>query len=223
MSTKAIIAAVVVAVLGVAGVVLMLTSGQGHTVYVPDDAARHREKGEFLLNKRRHTTNQQKKAELLTQAIDEFKAALESKPDFEVAYNMLGHCYIERGQWEDALKNLDRALEIRPDYPAARFNRGRVYQRLSVGKRDHKYIDMAIADYQAALKSELAANFVGDLHKVLADAYHQKGDIKQAIEELKIYLKKAPHAEDAVLVRRKIRGLQLMEKGTAPPLTAPID
>jgi hypothetical protein len=82
---------------------------------------------------------------------------------------------------------------------------------------------MAIADYQAALKSELAANFVGDLHKVLADAYHQKGDLKKAIEELKIYLKKAPHAQDAVLVRRKIRGLQLMEKGTAPPLNAPLD
>jgi tetratricopeptide (TPR) repeat protein len=223
MSAKAIIAAVVVVIVGIAGVILMLTSGRGTTVYVPDDAARHREKGEFLLNKRRHTTNQQKKAELLTQAISEFKAALKSKPDFEVAHNMLGHCYIERGQWEDALKNLNQALEIRPDYPAARFNRGRVYQRLSVGKRDHKYIDMAIADYQAALKSELAANFVGDLHKVLADAYHQKGDLKKAIEELKIYLKKAPHAQDAVLVRRKIRGLQLMEKGTAPPLNAPLD
>lgn len=223
MSTRAIIAAVVVAVVGVAGFVLLLTSGRGHTVYVPDDAARHREKGEFLLNKRRHTTSQQKKAELLTQAIGEFKTALESKPDFEVAHNMLGHCYIERGQWEDALKNLNRALEIRSDYPAARFNRGRVYQRLSVGKRDHQYIDLAIADYRAALKSELAANFVGDLHKALADAYHQKGDFTRAIEELKVYLKKAPHAQDAVLVRRKIRGLQLMEKGTAPPLSAPVE
>ena len=82
---------------------------------------------------------------------------------------------------------------------------------------------MAIADYQAALKSELAANFIGDLHKVLADAHHQKGDYKQAIEELKVYLKKAPHAEDAVLVRRKIRGLQLMVKGSAPPLSAPLE
>ena len=223
MSAKAIIAAVVVVIVGVAGVILMLTYGRGHTVYVPDDAARHREMGEFLVNKRRHTTNQQKKAELLTQAIDEFKLALKSKPDFEVAHNMLGHCYIERGQWEDALKNLDRALEIRTDYPAARFNRGRVYQRLSVGKRDHKYIDMAIADYQAALKSELAANFIGDIHKALADAHHQKGDYPQAIEELKVYLKKAPHSKDAVLVRRKIRGLQLMVKGSAPPLTAPLE
>jgi tetratricopeptide (TPR) repeat protein len=223
MSTRAIIAAVVVVVVGVAGLILMLTSGRGHTVYVPDDAARHREKGEFLLNKRRHTTNQQEKAELLSSAIEEFKSALKSKPDFEVAYNMLGHCYIERGQWEDALKNLDKALELRTDYPAARFNRARVYQRLSVGKRDHQYVDMAIADYQTALKSELAANIVGDLHKALADAYHQKGEIQKAIEELKVYLKKSPHAQDAVLVRRKIRGLQLMVKGTAPPLSAPID
>jgi tetratricopeptide (TPR) repeat protein len=222
MSAKAIIAALAVVIVGVGGVILMLTLGRGHTVYVPDDAVRHREKGEFLVNKRRHTTNRQKKAELLTQAIDEFKLALKSKPDFEVAHNMLGHCYIERGQWEDALLNLNQALKIRSDYPAARFNRARVYQRLSVGKRDHRYIDMAIADYRVALKSELAANFVGDLHKALADAYRQKGDYRQAIEELKAYIKKAPHAHDAVLVRRKIRGLQLMQKGTAPPLSAPL-
>jgi tetratricopeptide (TPR) repeat protein len=223
MSGKVIIVAIGVFLLGVGGVLLFLSSGEGHTVYVPDDAARHREKGEFLVNKRRHTTDQSKKAELLTQAIGEFKKAIESKPDFEVAHNMLGHCYMEKGQWESAMQHLNKAIEIRADYPAALYNRGHLYQRLSVGKRDHQMIDKAISDYKAALKSELAANFIGDIHKALADAYQQKGEIGAAIDELKVYLKKAPHAQDAVLVRRKIRGLTLMQKGDAPPLSAPLE
>jgi len=223
MSIKAILAAIVVVAIGGAGLVFFLSSGDGHTVFVPDDAARHREKGEFLLSKRLHTTDRQKKTELLSKAIIEFKKAIEIKNDFEVAHNMLGHCYMERGQWEPALKHLNLALGMRSDYPAALFNRAQVFQRLSVGKRDHEMIDKAIVDYQTALKSELAANFVGDIHKSLSDAYHQKGEVDKAIKELKIYLRKAPHAKDAVLVRRKIRGLTLMQKGSAPPLSAPLD
>lgn len=218
MKYRALIAAGVVVVLGIAGLVLMFTAGEGHAVYIPDDAARHREKGEFLLNKRRHTTDRSKKAELLTKAISEFKKALEIKPEFAVAHNLLGHCYTERGQWKASLEHLNRALALRPDYPAARYNRGYVYMKLSVGKRDHDYVDKAIADYQAALQSELAASIVGDLHKALSDAYRQKGDLDQAIAELEKYLKKAPHAKDAVLIERKIRGLTLMKKGSAPPL-----
>jgi len=223
MSPKAIIAAVIVVAIGVAGILLFLSSGGGHTVYVPDDAARHREKGEFLLNKRRHTTDKPKRAELLSKAITEFKKAIEYKADFEVAHNMLGHCYVEKGQWESSLEHFNKALELRSDYPAALFNRALVYQRLSVGRRDNELIDKAIADYKAALKSELAANFIGDIHKALSDAYRKKGEIAKAIEELKTYLKKAPHAKDAVLVRRRIRGLTLMQKGSAAPLTAPVD
>ncbi len=203
--------------------VLFLSSGTGHTVFVTDDVARHRQRGEFLLNKRLHTTDRQKKSELLSQAIEEFKKSIELKPDFEVAYNMLGHCYMEKGQWESSLENFNHALKLRPDYPAALYNRGHVYQRLSVGRRDHELIDKAIADYKAALKSELAANIVGDIHKSLADAYNQKGETAKAIAELKVYLKKAPHAQDAVLVRRKIRGLTLMQKGKAPDLSAPVE
>ncbi len=221
MSLRAILASSLVVAVGFGALVWFLSSDS--TLYVPDDAVRLRDKGEFLLNKRRHTTDRQKKAELLSQAIENFKKALEIKDDFEVVHNLLGHCYIERGQWETALKHLDIALQKRSDYPAALFNRAHVYQRLSVSKRDKVLIDKAIADYKQAINSDLAANFVGDIHKALADAYQNKGDIAAAITELKIYLKKAPHAQDALLVRRKIRGLTLMEKGSAPPLSAPLD
>ena len=217
MSRKAIIAAVVVVVVGVGGAIWVFTRGSGRSVYAQGDAIKYREQGEFLLNKRRHSTSATEKADLLSQAIEQFKQALTAKPDFEVAFNMLGHCYIERGQWEDALSNLDQALKIRPDYPAALYNRGRLYQQLSVTKRDNALIDKAIADYQAAMQSELAANFIGDIHKSLADAYRQKNDYARAIEQLQLYMQKSPHAADSSTVQRKIRGLELMQQGAVSP------
>jgi tetratricopeptide (TPR) repeat protein len=216
MSVRLIIAVGLFVLVGLGALALMFTSGRGQMVYVPDEAVKHRERGEFLLSRRLHTTDKTQKAELLTQAIEQFKLAIESKPDFDVAYNMLGQCYLERGQWDAALHNLNKALELRQDYPAALYNRGRVYRQLSMGSRDPTLIDKAIADYQAALSSELSVAFVGDLHKALAEAYHQKGDLPSAIEQLKLYLEKAPHAQDAALVERKIRGLLLMHQGDAP-------
>ncbi|MBN2493093.1 MAG: tetratricopeptide repeat protein [Deltaproteobacteria bacterium] len=218
--SRAIIAAVVIVLAGIAGFLAFFSVGSGEMVYVRDDAALARERGEHLLSRRLHSTDRVKRAELLSKAIEEFKRAIELKPDFAVAYNMLGHCYLERGQWETALKHLNKAIELRPDYPAATYNRGKVYQHLSVGKRDTQLIDKAIEDYRTALASELAANFSGDLHKSLADAFHQKGELDKAIAELEAYLAQSPRANDAMLIRRKIRGLTLMLKGSAPPLGA---
>ncbi len=222
MSRRALLAIVATLVVGATVFVLFFTLGSGELAFVRDEAVLARERGEHLLQRRLHTTDPVKKAELLTQAIGEFQRAAELKPDFAVAYNMLGHCYLERGQWEDALKKLDRAIELKPDYPAARYNRGRVFQRLAVGKKGYELVDRAIAEYQTALDSPLAAGIKGDLHKALADAYQQKGDLGPAIAVLKTYLEEAPKASDAGTVRRKIRGLQLMQDGDAPPLDAPL-
>lgn len=223
MSRRAILAVAAIVIAGILGFVLFFTLGSGDLVYVRDQAVLARDRGEHLLQRRLHSTDPVLRAELLTKAIQEFQTAIQHKPDFAVAYNMLGHCYIERGQWEDALRQLERAMQLKPDYPAARYNRARVFQRLAVGKSEPTYIDRAIADYQEALKSSLAAGIKGDLHKALADAYQQKGELAPAIESLKDYLREAPKAQDAGTVRRKIRGLQLMKDGTAPPLEAPLD
>jgi tetratricopeptide (TPR) repeat protein len=222
VSQRAIIVSVAVFLIGIVALILMFTLGRGDLVYVPDEAVKHREMGEFLLNKRRHTTDKTQKAELLTQAMEEFKKALAIKQDFDVALNMLGHCYIERGQWDAALKYLDQAIQARPDYPAALFNRGLVYQKLSMGSKDPTLVDKSIADYSAALRSERSAGIQGDLLKALADAHNQKGEYAKAIAFLEQYLQTSPHAPDAALVDRKIRGLQLMQQSAEQPDNPPV-
>jgi tetratricopeptide (TPR) repeat protein len=216
MSPKAIIVAVIVVVAGLFGLFLALTLGKGEFVYVPDEAVRARERGEFMLQKRDSISDRTQKAELLDQAIAEFKKAIEIKPDFNVAYNLLGKSYIEKGQLDTALQYLNKALELRKDYPAALYNRGRVYQLLSHSKRDQTYLDKAIADFLIALDSKLAATFKGDIRKSLSDAYRDKGNLSKAIEQLAMYLIESPKAEDAVLVERKIRGLALIQQSKNP-------
>jgi Tetratricopeptide repeat. len=216
MSPKAIIVAVIVVLAGLFGLFLALTLGRGEFVYVPDEAVRARERGEFTLEKRDRITDKTQKAELLDQAIAEFKRAIEIKPDFGVAYNLLGKSYIDKGQLDTALQYLNKALELRKDYPAALYNRGRVYQLMSHSKRDQTYLDKAIADFLIALDSELAATFKGDIRKSLSDAYRDKGDLPKAIEQLARYLMESPKAEDAVLVERKIRGLALIQQSKNP-------
>ncbi len=216
MSPKAIIVAVLVVVAGLFGLFLALTLGKGDFVYVPNEAVRARERGEFMLQKRDTITDRAQKAQLLDQAIAEFKKATEIKPDFDVAYNLLGKSYIENGQLDTALNYLNKALELRKEYPAALYNRGRVYQLLSQSKRDPTFLDKAIADFLSALESDLAATFKGDIRKSLSDAYRDKGDLPKAIEQLARYLIESPKAEDAVLVERKIRGLALIQQSKNP-------
>jgi len=214
-----------------AGLALFLSLGTGHTVYVPDEAARLKDNAEFLLNKRRHTTDRVQKAELLSQAIEKLKQALQIKPEFPVAHNLLGHCYIEKGQWEDARRHLEEALRLRPDYPAALFNRGTLYLRLGAARGGGELVEKAIADLQQALQSELASAFAGDILKALAEAHQLQGDYDRAIARLEEYLKRSPNAPDWDLVERKVRGLQLMKEsrernngtnnGVTPPAEKP--
>jgi tetratricopeptide (TPR) repeat protein len=215
MSIRAILTFAAVLILGGVGLYWMLTSGKGQFVFVPDEAVRHHDHGVSFVTRARGTADKSQKAEFYSQAIEQFKKAVQIKPDWEVPHRMLGLCYSELGgQWELALRHLNQAIELRNDYPVAYYDRAKIYHRLSPSKPE--LLEKAIADYQFALKSERSISIEGDIRKALADAYNQKGEITKAIEQLKIYLSKAPHATDVSLVDRQIRGLELMLQSAAP-------
>jgi tetratricopeptide (TPR) repeat protein len=86
-----------------------------------------------------------------------------------------------------AIRELQLALTINPNYHEARNNLGSVYYR----KGD---IQAAIREYQEALRIDPN---VGMVHTNLGGIYHEKGDFDGAIREFREALRINPNAEDA--------------------------
>ena len=59
----------------------------------------------------------------LKRKIEYFDKFLELKPDFAGAWNLRGLEFVLLKRYEDAIASFDKALEIRPSYPEAKYNR----------------------------------------------------------------------------------------------------
>ena len=55
--------------------------------------------------------------------IEYFDKVLKLKPDFAGAWNLRGLEFVILKRYEDAIDSFDKALEIRPSYPEARYNK----------------------------------------------------------------------------------------------------
>lgn len=55
--------------------------------------------------------------------IEYFDKVLELKPDFAGVWNLRGLEFVILKRYEDGIASFDKALEIRPSYPEAKYNR----------------------------------------------------------------------------------------------------
>ncbi len=55
--------------------------------------------------------------------IEYFDKVIELKPDFAGAWNLKGLEYVVLKRYKDSIACFDKALEIRPSYPEARYNK----------------------------------------------------------------------------------------------------
>ncbi|AKB33858.1 hypothetical protein MSSIH_3168 [Methanosarcina siciliae HI350] len=55
--------------------------------------------------------------------IEYFDKVLALKPDFAGAWNLRGLEFVVLKQYEEAITSFDKALEIRPNYPEAKYNK----------------------------------------------------------------------------------------------------
>ena len=55
--------------------------------------------------------------------IDYFDKVLALKPDFAGAWNLRGIEFVLLKRYEEAITSFDKALEIRPNYPEAKYNK----------------------------------------------------------------------------------------------------
>jgi tetratricopeptide (TPR) repeat protein len=112
-------------------------------------------------------------ADRLTDAIDDFKAAVELDPECWLAYHNRAVTYAERGQNEAALKDFQRVIELYPALGIAYRNRAELLA--SIGRTAD-----AIPDYNRALEQ-----FPDDLELLLSrgHAFHRLGKYRQALAD----------------------------------------
>lgn len=94
------------------------------------------------------------------------------------AYNIKGIalCYGKQFEFKEAMSNIDRAIEIKPDYGYARYNKAQAYALYS------RY-DEALALYDKAI--EVDKNYVWNYYGK-ASVYGRKGDAANTVKYLKM-------------------------------------
>ncbi len=91
------------------------------------------------------------------------------------AYYYIGMSYLKKGNSEQGVASLTKALELRPDYPLAKLERGKAFI-------EQKKYDLAVADLTAAAQA-MPGN--EEVRYQLAMAYAWQLNYAQAIEHFK--------------------------------------
>lgn len=73
---------------------------------------------------------QAKKAKRFPDAVNDFRRAVDIRPNFPEAWNELGFALRNTGQYAEALRAYEQALRLRPDYPEALEYMGEAYVKL---------------------------------------------------------------------------------------------
>lgn len=117
----------------------------------------------------------------------EFKRAIELSPNYATAYDQYGVCLAQRGQFEEALRQLKQAQQLEPLSLVTQVHIGWVY--FYSGQ-----YDLAIEQYNRVLEMD-PGYFWARAH--LSQAYEQKGMYVQAIAELQKVLEQASETSKA--------------------------
>ncbi len=125
----------------------------------------------------------------LPEAISEYQAALQSKPDYlEAESNLAGALLEPPGRLPEAIEHYERALRIKPDSAGVRNNLGAALGRVP-GR-----LPEAITQYEAALR--IQPDFV-EARNNLADALRATpGGIPKAIDQYRALLQIHPNSAE---------------------------
>ena len=165
-------------------------------------------------------------------AIEDLKGALSLYPEFPIALNELGVDYLRIGQVSKAGDALSRAVKLAPrdlqprlNYGIALLNQRRFAEaeehlRVAVSintaaPTGHMYLGIVLAIQrkleEAERELEIAigskSSEVALAHRYLGGVFWDKREYQRAATELETYLKLVPKAEDAEVLRQKIKEL----------------
>ena len=108
-------------------------------------------------------------------AIETERQVLKEDPNFYKAYAVEGIALAYNGDFKTGMQQIDKALEIKPDYGYARFNK-------ALANELYGHYDEAIEWYKKALEVE---NFEWSYYGI-ASVYGRKGDVDNTIKYLKL-------------------------------------
>ncbi len=107
------------------------------------------------------------------EALQEYNAALRSKPADAVTRNSLGTVLQTMGLYEDAIRQYQEALRLKPDYVSVHYNWGN--SLLAAGRPDE-----AIGHFQEVLRVNPDD---ADAHSNLGTAFAMREDVPRAVEQ----------------------------------------
>ena len=120
-------------------------------------------------------------------AVEQFRKALQIKPDYPDALRNLGVAFFDTGRKEEAIAQYRKALELKPDYVEARRDLG--IALFDTGRKEE-----AIAQYRKAL--ELKPDYV-EARNNLGIALRQNGDLDGAVAQYQKILEIKPDDAEA--------------------------
>jgi protein O-mannosyl-transferase len=122
----------------------------------------------------------------LTEAVEQYEAALRAEPDYAEAHNNLGTVLLRLKRFDEAVAHHREAVRIRPEYLFL-FNLGNAY--VDTGQTSE-----AIAQYQQALKLDPNASAA---HHNLGLVLQAQGKAQEALAEFQTALRLQPDYESA--------------------------
>jgi tetratricopeptide (TPR) repeat protein len=129
----------------------------------------------------------------LAKAVDAYLTAIQRNPGHDAAHTNLATVYYQNGQFDEAQKAVEQALQLKPDDATSHYVLGTIHlQRDPQAVPDA--LDKAQAEFEAALKYDpaLGAAYIG-----LANVYLFKGDHQKALEYARQGIDAAPDHPDA--------------------------
>jgi tetratricopeptide (TPR) repeat protein len=126
-----------------------------------------------------------------SEAIKIENAVIAKDANFYKAYNIKGIAFSFSNNYEEGMKNIDKALSIKPDFGYARFNKALSYEL-------YGYYDKAISWYNQALNVE---KFVWSYYGI-ASIYGRRGDVQETCRYLKIAIDMQPDIKATARVEK---------------------
>ncbi|XP_045103074.1 dnaJ homolog subfamily C member 3-like isoform X2 [Portunus trituberculatus] len=163
----------------------------------------------------------------LHDALSHFHAAIDGDPSNYLSYYRRATVYLALGRSRTGLQDLDEVIRLKPDFTAARAQRGGVLVKLGRLEEAHIDLENVKCPWDASLRELRAEAYeaVGDIMSAIADVrvitklvqdntegymrlsnlYYSIGDVEQSLSEIRECLKLDPDHKECFQFYKKVK------------------